>query len=551
MLKHLLVENFILIQQLELNFREGYTVISGETGAGKSILVGALGLILGRRADTNVLQDKEKKCILEGSFQIENLELEILFKTNDIDFEPISTFRREITPQGKSRAFINDTPVTLSVLKEIGDRLVDIHSQNQTLELNDASFQLSMIDSYANSTAILSDYKKRFSEFTAVKSELAQSLEQQANALADKEYKVYLFDELSAAHLQEGEQEELENELEILTHAEEIRSRLVQITSQLGESDPSVLSALASIKQTLSQAAKYNVQLESFCNRLDSCFIELKDFNQELQAIGDSISYNPEKIEQISQRLNLIYHLQQKHRVQTIAGLLQIQAELELAIVAGDSLDEKITTLQNRLQEVEKQLSLKSEELYQKRQQVIPVIESEMLQLLSGLGMPSAAFAIRLENLEYFTKTGTNRASFLFSANKGIPMREIQKAASGGELSRLMLALKSLIVSRAMLPTVLFDEIDTGISGEIAGKVGAILKKMARTMQVIAITHLPQIAAKADTHLLAYKEETDQTDTISNLRELTREQRIDEVARMLSNEKITTTARAAALELME
>jgi len=549
MLLHLSVENFILIQDLELDFHAGFTAITGETGAGKSILVGALGLILGQRADTQALMDKTRKCIVEGSFSLEGYGLETLFEDADLDYENVTTLRREITPQGKSRAFINDTPVNLSILKELGDRLVDIHSQNQTLELNESAFQMAMLDSYSGNGTELLNYAIDFLRFRTLRKELGDAVEMEAKALLDREYYEFQLEEFNKANLSENEQEELEQELELLNHAEEIKTKLMSALHLLEESDPGILSGLAESRQVVDQASRYSNHLESIAQRLESSYIELKEIAHELRGMSEHIHYDPERIQTLSQRLDHIYHLQQKHKLSSIRDLLNYRDEIQSKLEKIDTLADRISQLSQEVAEVEDRLGEWCVLLTEKRKTAIPGIEKEMESVLADLGMVSARFRIILDPLELFTKDGKDKVTFLFTANRGGELREIQKVASGGELSRLMLALKSLVVKRSMLPTILFDEIDSGVSGEIAGKIGAILRSMSQRMQVIAITHLPQIAGKADQHLLAFKQEHAQS-TYSNLRELNPEERINEIARMLSDDIITDTARAAAKELI-
>lgn len=549
MLLHLSVENFILIPKLDISFHKGFTCITGETGAGKSILVGALSLILGQRADTSVLRDKNQKCIVEGSFLIDGYNLNSIFENNDLDFEPTSVFRREINPQGKSRAFINDTPVNLNVLKEIGDRLVDIHSQHQTLELNDAAFQLGMVDSYARQPQTLALYRKHFSEFNLIKAELDDCLKKEQQSLNEREYLNFQFEELEKADLIANEQQEAEEELEILTHAEEIKSRTFESIGILSDNELNVTDKLSEIKQLLEQASRFSHHISPLAGRIHESLIELKDITNELRTFSDQVHFDPERIEKLGQRLDLIYHLEQKHRVQSIAELIDIRNELSDKLLAISSLETRIVSLTEDLKKKEIELSKVSAVLSEQRHSVIPDIETEMQKVLENLGMPSSKFIIKQELLTYFSASGTDKITFLFSANKGGEIREIQKVASGGELSRLMLALKSLVLNRSLLPTILFDEIDSGVSGDIAGKVGTIMRNMSIHMQVITITHLPQIAGKADSHLLAYKQDGDTT-TISNMRILSSEDRVNEIARMLSDETITESAKITARELL-
>jgi DNA repair protein RecN (Recombination protein N) len=549
MLQHLSVDNFILIPRLEIDFHRGFTCITGETGAGKSILVGALSLILGQRADTGVLRDKEKKCIIEGRFRIEEYGLEPFFQNHDLDYEPISVFRREITPQGKSRAFINDTPVNLTVMKEVGDRLVDIHSQHQTLELNEASFQLGMIDAYAANAPSLSICQILFNEYERLKMELDDCQLRQNQAESEMEYLNFQLDELEKANLTAGEQDLLEEELEILTHAEEISSRTFTALGLLSENEPNVYDVLAEVRSQIDQAARHSHALMALSERLSSSMIEIKDIITELRNHSEQIHFDPARIENLQNRLGMLYHLEQKHRVSSVEELILLQESLTQKRDSAGSLTSRILELTELLKRKENELSEVSVVISQQRKTVIPGIEAEMQAVLQSLGMPSARFEIRHESLDHFTASGTDKMEFLFSANKGGEASVIRKVASGGELSRLMLALKSLVLNRSLLPVVLFDEIDSGVSGEIAGRVGEIMKTMSRKMQVIAITHLPQIAGKADSHLLAYKQDG-ALSTVSSMKVLTQEERINEIARMLSNETITESARNTAKELL-
>ena len=549
MLLHLSVENFILIPKLEINVHKGFTCITGETGAGKSILVGALSLILGQRADTSVLRNKNQKCIVEGSFLIEGYNLNSIFDANDLDYEPTSVFRREINPQGKSRAFINDTPVNLNILKEIGERLVDIHSQHQTLELNDAAFQLGMVDSYAGQPQILVSYRKLFNEYNSLKAELDESILKEQQSVNEKEFLNFQFEELEKASLTVNEQLEAEEELEILTHAEEIKTRTFSAIGILADNELNVSDKLSEIKQLLDQASRFSHHLLPLTERINESLIEIKDIANELRTFSDLVHFDAERIEKLGLRLDMIYHLEQKHRVKSVSDLIVIMNELSDKLYAIGSLELRIGELTEALSKKESELLDVSAVLSSQRMAVIPTIESEMRKVLENLGMPSALFKIKKEPLAHFSATGTDKITFLFSANKGSEIREIQKVASGGELSRLMLALKSLVLNRSLLPTVLFDEIDSGVSGDIAGKVGSIMRNMSTHMQVIAITHLPQIAGKADCHLLAYKEDGE-TSTISSIRVLSEEDRVNEIARMLSDETITESAKVTARELL-
>lgn len=549
MLLHLSVENFILIPKLDISLHPGFTCITGETGAGKSILAGALSLALGQRADTALLRDKLKKCIVEARFNIADYGLEELFGNNDLDFETTSIFRREITPQGKSRAFINDTPVNIQLLKLIGDKLVDIHSQHQTLELNQASFQLTMLDSYAENAHHLVDYKSSYTHFQNLKTEIQTLTELEEKSAAERDFIQFQFDELDNASLICDEQTSAEEELEALNHAEEIKTKAFHALGLLSDNELNINDLLNEAKQFLDQAGKFSTHLIPLSDRVEASLIELKDISSELHQYVEKIVYDPTRIEQLSGRLNLIYHLQQKHHVKTVAELIDIKDNLSDKLLSISSLESRIDLLKKQLLQVEVELTGFSDVLTNSRKVVIAQIEAEMKSLLHSLGMPGADFKIQADRTETFTPNGCDRIIFLFSANKGGQLSEIQKVASGGELSRLMLAIKSMVIKRSLLPTIIFDEIDSGVSGEIAGKVGGIMKSMAKQMQVIAITHLPQIAGKADCHLMAYKTNDGDT-TTSSLKQLTDEQRINEIARMLSDDTVTEAARLTARELL-
>lgn len=549
MLLHLSVENFILIPKLDISVDKGFTCITGETGAGKSILVGALSLILGQRADTSVLRDKTRKCIVEGRFLIEGYNLNNIFEANDLDYEPISVFRREINPQGKSRAFINDTPVNLNALKEIGERLVDIHSQHQTLELNDAAFQLGMVDSYVGQPKILVAYRDLFAGYNALKAELTDCVQKEQQSINEKEFLNFQFEELEKSNLSPNEQLEAEEELATLTHAEEIKTRTFSAIGLLADNETNITDRLTEIKQLLDQAARFSHHLLPLAERINGSIIDIKDISDELRIFSDQVHFDADRIEKISSRLDLIYHLEQKHRVQSVAELIVIMNTISDKLYSIGSIETRIAELKELLSAKESELLKASHVISKQRNAVIPNIEAEMHKVLENLGMQSATFKIKQESLANFSATGTDKITFLFSANKGGEIREIQKVASGGELSRLMLALKSLVLNRSLLPTVLFDEIDSGVSGDIAGKVGSIMRNMSTHMQVIAITHLPQIAGKADSHLLAYKEDGG-TSTVSSLKVLSNEERVNEIARMLSDEVITESAKVTARELL-
>jgi len=549
MLQQLSIDNYILIPHLKLTFSKGFTCITGETGAGKSILVGALSLLTGQRADTSVLRETNKKCIIEGTFDVKEYGLKYLFDTNDLDYEEQTVFRREINQQGKSRAFINDTPVTLSVMKEIGAKLLDIHSQHQTLELIDSSFQTAIVDSFAQNQSTLATYSVLFKNYNQLKQELISKTLIEKQSAAEREYLQFQFNELEKAKLIETEQIDAENELDTLTHAEEIKTKTFAALQILVENETNVISSIYEVQQLLEQASRHNSYLKPIFNRIQETSIELRDIVAELRSQYDLVNYDNERIDFLSQRLDLIYQLEQKHKVTTVGELLLLQENLNKKLSSIDSLEEEIKNIQNQIELTETELLQISNVLSNKRFNVVESIQNEMQNLLASLGMPSAKFQINIEKLNSYTSIGSDKINFLFTANKGSEPKEIQNVASGGELSRLMLSIKSLVLNKNMLPTILFDEIDSGVSGDIAGKVGSIMRSMSNRMQVIAITHLPQIAGKANSHYLAYKNDETET-TISHMKVLNDEERINEIARMLSDEDVTESAKTTAKELL-
>jgi len=549
MLNHLSIENYALIEKLDIDFSDGLSVITGETGAGKSILIGALSLILGKRADTHVLLNKSKKCIVEGSFNIKNYGLDNFFKKHELDYENITILRREINKNGKSRAFINDTPVNLNLLKELGDKLVDIHSQFNTITLNDSNFQLAVIDNYINHNELINNYKEEYFKYINQKNKLKELIEKENQLKIDQDYFKFQFDELENARLIEGEQENIENELEILNHSEEIKSNLFKASQILNNDENNLINTLTEVNSLIHQLADYLENLKEIDERIVSNLIDLKDVADEIDKIENQINFDPAQIEKLNNRLDLIYHLQQKHRVTSITGLIKIKEIFSGKLQGINSLDENIRKLRTDLNEQEKTLKKLTNKISQNRKKAIPEIEKNIITILSRLAMPDAQIKITQSNLPDFNKDGIDKIKFLFNANKGGELNELSKIASGGELSRLMLSVKSLISQRNLLPTIFFDEIDLGVSGDIAGKVGDILLKMSKLMQVVAITHLPQIAGKGNEHLLVYKQ-TEKDSTKSKIKKIKDQERIEEIAKMLSGDEITKAAIANAKELL-
>lgn len=549
MLKQLIIENYTLIKKLDIRFSDGFTVITGETGAGKSILIGALSLILGDRADTQALMDKSKKCIVEGHIIIKDYGIDEFLDNNKLDYEDITIIRREIIPSGKSRAFINDTPVTLSVLKEFGERLVNIHSQHKILTLNDMDFQLAVIDNFAMHGKLVEEYRMIFKEYEKNRILLKELEEKERETKSDEDYYQFLYDELDKANLLIDEQKDIENELEILNHSEEIKTVLNNASDVLANSDENILSQLNNISSMLSKLSDYNEEIKDISKRMEECFIELKDISGELENLNQEIVYDPERIDELNNRLNTIYTLEQKHRVSSVEQLHEIQKSLSEKLNGINKLDDEIASIKNILKDLNNKLLLSGKKISENRKKQLPVIEKELLQLLAQLGMKHASFRIDINDAEGLTRDGLDRVRFLFNANKGGVMQEISKVASGGELSRLMLGIKSLVSRKNLLPTVIFDEIDSGVSGEIADKVGNIMRKMSENMQLIAITHLPQIAAKGDEQLLVYKE-IKGSETYTRIKQLGQDSRIDEIAKMLSGEEPTPAAKQTARELL-
>ncbi len=550
MLKHLSIQNYALIDKLEVDFSDGLTIITGETGAGKSILLGALGLIAGSRADTQSLQDKTKKCIVEASFNIKDYSLKDFFWINELDFEITTNIRREITPEGKSRAFINDTPVTLTQLKALAERLIDIHSQHQTLTLNGSEFQLSVVDAYANHSAVLAEYAVNFKQFKTLKNALNDLLLRESQAKKELDYFQFQFNELDEANLKPDEQSAMEQELETLNNAEDIKLNLSKAALGLNGGDQNLISSLNEIKSLVASFAKFKPEINELSIRLNSSYIELKDIGSELESLEQDIVYDPKRIEVLTFHLDAIYRLQQKHQVKSVEELIAIKDELSNKLLEFSSLENIIEKTKKELDSVQKTLSALAKKIAANRKKEIPKIEKEIASILFSLSMPNAQLKIEHIETDTLGANGTDSVNFLFSANKGSDFKELNKVASGGELSRLMLSIKSLIAQLTALPTIIFDEIDTGVSGDVADKVGSIMNLMANAMQVITITHLPQIASKGQSHLFVYKEDKNNK-TYSNIKKLSAEERVQEIAKMLSTGTPTAAAISNAKELLK
>ena len=549
MLAKLFVQNYALIKELDVEFDTGLTIITGETGAGKSILLGALSLILGTRADTSVLLDKNEKCVVEGTFRIDEYDLSDFFISNELDFEPYTTLRREINQTGKSRAFINDTPVTVNLLKELGDFLIDIHSQHQTLMLNDNSFQMNIIDSFAGTGKLKNEYRQSYFKYLGLKKEFAGLKELSDKNRSDLEYYNFQYMQLEEARLKSGEQAELEAEQELLEHAEEIKSALSGSVMLFSENDASILSLLREIKSNIARIRNFLPDGENLLRRTESSIIELDDLAREMDKLAASIEADPQHLKIVNERLDTIYSLIQKHRVSNLEELISKKEEIGNLIKSIAGSDERIGMLEALINDETKKLSVIAGRDVEMRRAVLDETESKITEILRQLGIPNAKFRISLSGLRDFTSSGIDQADFLFSANKQIAPENLAKTASGGELSRVMLSLKSLLTKNNNLPTIIFDEIDSGVSGEVADKVGQILSGMGKYMQVINITHLPQVASRGTRHYHVYKDDTDDS-TFTRVRLLTPDERILEVARLLSGSEVTETAIKNAKELL-
>jgi DNA repair protein RecN (Recombination protein N) len=549
MLVKLYVQNYALIREMDIELEEGLTIITGETGAGKSILLGALSLILGARADSTILLDKNKKCVVEGSFRIEEYDNRDFFDLNEVDYESITTLRREINPAGKSRAFINDTPVNISVLKCLGDRLIDIHSQHQTLMLNDNSFQLNVIDSFAGTANLKAGYKASFSNYLKIKKEYSEVKEKSEKNIADIEYFQFQLNQLDEAKLKSGEQEELETEQELLCHAEEINMGLTRTSDLFFTDENSILSMLREVKQIVGKIGSYFPDGENLLKRTESSLIELDDLAGEFEKLASTIEADPVRLNMVNMRIDILYSLIQKHRVSNLKELIIKEKEIRSLLKSMESDDERLAELEALMSIESNSLKIISEEISGMRKGVLQNIELRIEGLLKQLGMPNAKFKISISSSPEFNSSGIDKADFLFSANKHIAPENLAKIASGGELSRVMLSLKSLLTKNNNLPTIIFDEIDSGVSGEIADKVGQILSEMGHYMQVINITHLPQVASRGKKHYHVYKDDTDDS-TFTRIKLLSSEERIQEVARLLSGREVTETALKNARELL-
>lgn len=549
MLIRLSIKNYALIRELDIEFGKSFSVITGETGAGKSIILGALSLILGQRIDNQSFSDNAAKCSIEGAFDISKCSLESYFVENDLDFDPVCIIRREITPQGKSRAFVNDTPVNLNQLKEITGKLVDVHSQHQTLLLQESAFQLSVVDSVAGCGPLLTQYKLAFKQLNDLISKRAELLTKQKQSQSELDYLNFLFDELDKVRLVPGEQILAESEVEILSHAEEIKAKLFSAADVLLNRDENLLKQLNEVWNQLGAIAKYHTEIDDLSTRLKEIVFELKDIAETVDRLAENTSFDPARLEQLNERLSILYQFEQKHHVRSVEELIEIRDSIELKINGVTSLSESIENFTREINSKAEKLNELSSTLTALRKKALPLMESEVLKIVTQLGMKDARFSISMSQLPIPGRNGNDAITFLFSANKGTPLNDLSKVASGGELSRLMLAVKSMISSSSLLPTIIFDEIDSGISGDVASKVGNILKKISEKMQVIVITHLPQIAGRSNEHFKVYKF-IENEKTYSSIDRLNDDERIAELALMISGNPNLEAARETAKELL-
>lgn len=551
MLSRLFIKNYALIDSLDISFDKGLNILTGETGAGKSIILGALGLILGQRAESKYFFNQQKKCVIEGFFDIKSYQLQSFFIDNELDYEDETVLRREISLEGKSRAFINDTPVTLNILKQLGEQLIDIHSQHATLEIENQNFQLLVTDVIAEHGDLLNSYKKTYKSFKMKQKQLAGLIKESEQMNADLDYFQYQFNELEEAKLTENEQESLENELNTLTHSEEIKTNLINASALLEQQENAAISILKEAALQLHYLEKYQPEIADLAERLKSSIIEIKDIAMEIEKIEQTTFFNEERSIEINDRLNIIYNLQKKHKVVSIAELLKIQSELSEKLSKAVFTDEDIEKLQKEIAKEKTSLIEQALKISENRKKAIPIIENYVVNMLTEVGMQNSMLKIEqhLKAEDDFDENGLDQIRFLFTANKGHQLNELHKVASGGELSRLMLSIKSLIAEKTALPTIIFDEIDTGVSGEIAHRVGNIMEKLSKNMQVFTITHLPQMASKGNAHYFVYKEIKDDF-TYSQIRKLTSEERVFEIAKMLSGENPRESAIQNARELL-
>lgn len=548
MLQRLSITNYALIASLSVDFDNGFTAITGETGAGKSILLGALGFVLGNRADTGILFDETKKCVVEATFLFNDESLKYFFEENDIDFEEECIVRRELNPQKKSRAFINDTPVPLQILKELGSQLVDIHSQHDSLLLCNPNFQLSLLDDAANNQSLLIDYQKSFKSYTTKKNELDELRQKAINNIDENDYLKFQLDELLKSELVENEYDDLNQKIELLENQEEINRLLIESTTLIEDGEASLLDGINTLINNVERLRRYMPELDSMAERLHSVKIELKDICSDLNNLQDDSS-DISSLETLQERFDMIQRLMMKHHLNDYPQLLQMREDIKRKVDEFSNIDDIVADKEREVKALEKELFAKAGELNKRRMKAKLGFEKDVTSVIRQLAMPHGVFEIKVENTKELISNGTDIVTFMFSANKGYAPENMAKAASGGELSRLMLAIKSIAAKSNYIPTLIFDEIDTGVSGEVASKLGDIMNEMGNTLQLVSITHLPQIASKAKHHFFVYKTVVDDK-TRSNIKTLTHDERVNEIAKMLSNAEVTDEAIKAAEVLL-
>lgn len=541
MLRTLTVENYVLIDRLEMELDRSLNIITGQTGAGKSILLGALGLLLGNKAEGGAMRDESRNCVIEGQFDVEGYGLESFFDENDLDYDPSLTIRRVITPAGKSRSYVNDLPVGQSVLRELGVRLVDIHSQHRNLILSDDKFRIGVVDSIAGCGAQVGEYRKAYDELQAAERELAQLRAEAERNRRDEEWIRFQVEELTAANLREGELARIEAEQSVLANADAIGEAIVASRNALDDEQVGVLLQLKTIEQAMSGVAATYAPAGELFERVHSALLDLKDVSSELASAAEHVDADPERLSQVVSRIDLIYSLQQKHRVTSEAELIALREKYTAQLQTITSGDERIAALERHIGELRTEALRRADEIHELRTKAVPAIDAELSATLAELGMPSARFTVDVAVQEELMPTGRDRVSFLFTANMGLAPQSVEKIASGGEISRVMLALKALVARSMQLPTIIFDEIDTGVSGQIADAMGRIISNLSRSMQVINITHLPQVASKGKTHFVVYKEDT-LLGAMTSIRQLSARERVDEIAKMLSGSTVTAAA---------
>ena len=549
MLQSLAIKNFALIEDIKIHFSKGLTIITGETGSGKSILLDALALVLGRRADLSALRNPEEKCVVEAEFAIASYDLANFFQQEELDYEPLTIIRREILPSGKSRAFVNDSPVTLDVLSSLGKTLIDIHSQHDTQQLSEEDFQFFLIDSLAENTSLLEEYQAALKVYKGESKKLQELKTFQENTQKEHDYNTFVLSELQEIELEEGMQEELEDFYNQASNSETIRDNLTEAANLLAEEEEGIMTQMRDLSSLFSTLSSYSPQYSELYERIDAAYIELDDLSREVYDLAENVEFDPKKLARAQKKLQKLYDLQKKHKVNTVSELILIKEALEEKVSQMENIEGDIEIAQKEVEKAFQTLSTLAQKLHKVREKVIPTLTKSLQDSLKDLGMPNAQFQISLTPTEHYQAKGNDSLSFLFSANKGGNFGLLKKTASGGELSRIMLTIKHILATKIALPTIIFDEIDTGVSGEIAHKMGEIMKQMSQSRQVFAISHLPQVASKGDVHIKISKTDIAGR-TTTQFQELSPEERIEEIAQMLGGKDITESAREHAKQLL-